>query len=200
MLINISNHPLSEWSERQIDEATRLWGGVVDVAFPKIDATLTNEEIESMAKANIAALRSYLPDVCFSADIIVGFPCESEADFNETAQFLSEARLLHGHIFSYSKRAGTEAAVMNGQIPEEIKKERNRILTELCDDSGNEIISSYIGKEASVLFETFDGVFAYGHTDNFIEVKAEATSDVCGNILPVEIIGGENKLAIAKLI
>lgn len=53
MLINISNHPLSEWSERQIDEAIRLWGGVVDIAFPKIDATLTNEDIESMAKANI---------------------------------------------------------------------------------------------------------------------------------------------------
>ena len=53
MLINISNHPLSEWSERQIDEAIRLWGGVVDVAFPKIDATATGEEVIRLAASNI---------------------------------------------------------------------------------------------------------------------------------------------------
>ena len=154
----------------------------------------------AQAKRNMDALRAYLPDVCFSADVIVGFPGESEEDFAETAEFLREARLLHGHIFSYSKRAGTEAAVMKGQIPEEIKKERNRALTELCDGSGNEIISSYIGKRMNVLFETFEGGYAYGHTDNFIEVKVSAAPDVCGDILPVEIIGTENKLAIAKLI
>lgn len=154
----------------------------------------------TQAKRNIDALRRYLPDVCFSADIIVGFPNESEEDFIQTADFLREARLLHGHIFSFSKRAGTEAAVMSGQIPEEVKKERNRTLTELCDNSGNEIISSYVGKRMEVLFETFDGGYAYGHTDNFIEVKASATPDVCGNILPVEIFATDNKLAIAKLI
>lgn len=53
MLINISNHPLSEWSEKQINEAARLWGGVVDVAFPKIDAAATNEEIVDLVSSNI---------------------------------------------------------------------------------------------------------------------------------------------------
>ncbi len=154
----------------------------------------------TQAKRNMDALRSYMPDVCFSADVIVGFPGESREDFSETVQFLSEARLLHGHIFSYSKRAGTEAAVMKGQIPEEIKKERNRTLTELCDRSGNEIISSYVGKRMEVLFETFTEGYAYGHTDNFIEVRAEATAEVCGNILPIEIIATDNILAIAKIV
>ena len=67
MLINISNHPLSEWSERQIDEATRLWGGVVDVAFPKIDATLTSEDVVRLAKTNI---KSYV-------DVIEQYPTPS---------------------------------------------------------------------------------------------------------------------------
>lgn len=53
MLINISNHPLSEWSEKQINEATRLWGGVVDIVFPQIDATATNEEIIDLVSSNI---------------------------------------------------------------------------------------------------------------------------------------------------
>lgn len=53
MLINISNHPLSEWSERQINEATRLWGGVVDVAFPRIEAKATEEEVIRLAASNI---------------------------------------------------------------------------------------------------------------------------------------------------
>ncbi len=154
----------------------------------------------AQAMRNIEALRRYLPEVCFSADIIVGFPGESEEDFLATAEFLQKARLLHGHIFSYSKRAGTEAAVMKGQIPEEIKKERNRILTELCDSSGNGIITSYIGRRMDVLFETFTEGYAYGHTDNFIEVKAKAPAEVCGKILSVEIIAAEGKLAIAKLI
>lgn len=53
MLINISNHPLSEWSERQINEATRLWGGVVDVAFPRIEAKATEDEVIRLAASNI---------------------------------------------------------------------------------------------------------------------------------------------------
>lgn len=152
------------------------------------------------AERNIEYLRSVIPDICFSADIIVGFPGESEEDFASTRDFLSRAKLLHGHIFSYSKRAGTEAAAMPLQIPEEIKKERNRILTALCDSTGEDIIRSYTGKTLTVLFETWDGRYAVGHTENFIEVTAECSSDVRGRILPVEIIKAKGKNAIAKIL
>lgn len=152
------------------------------------------------AARNMEYLRGVIPDICFSADIIVGFPGESEADFAATRDFLAEAKLLHGHIFSYSKRAGTEAAAMPGQIPEEVKKERNRALTALCDGTGEDIIRSYEGKTLSVLFETWDGKRAAGHTENFIEAEAECEADVRGRILPVEIVETKGKIAIAKIL
>ena len=127
----------------------------------------------SQAEENMARLREAMPDVNFTADIIVGFPGESDEDFEKTCEFVKRNPLLHGHIFSYSRREGTEAADMPTQIPEKIKIERNRFLTEICERTGRQIRGKYIGRRMEVLFESSDGSFFSGHTANFIEVKVK---------------------------
>lgn len=150
-------------------------------------------------RRNVAYLREKMPDVCLSADIIVGFPGESEEEFAKTCEFIKEFGLLHGHIFCYSKRPGTEAQKMPDQVAEEVKKERNRRLSDICESSGRDIILSYMGKAVPVLFESYDGVFAYGHTGNFIEVKSKSAENLHSKTLLCEISDICDGIAIAKI-
>ena len=143
----------------------------------------------AQVRENIARLRTLMPDVNFSADIIVGFPGESQEDFDTTCLFAEEIKLLHGHIFSYSKRPGTEAADMPGQIDEGIKSERNRILTGICDRTGAAIARACVGREYDVLFETCREGIATGHTDNFLEVSCEGDG-LHGQVRRVKITDG----------
>jgi len=86
----------------------------------------------AQVQRNIDYLRNKIPDLCLSADVIVGFPGETEEEFQKTCTFVQRLQLLHGHIFSFSKRPGTEAAVRPDQIAEAIKKERNQMLQKIC--------------------------------------------------------------------
>lgn len=150
-------------------------------------------------RRNVAYLREKMPDVCLSADIIVGFPGESEEEFGKTCEFIKELGLLHGHIFCYSKRPGTEAQTMPCQVAEDIKKERNKLLSDICEDSKRDIIRSYIGKPVSVLFESYDGEYAHGHTENFIEVKAKSRENLHAETLLCKISEICDGIAIANI-
>ena len=145
-------------------------------------------------------MREKMPDVTITSDIIVGFPGESEEDFEATVDFVKRARFLSAHIFAYSKRAGTPAAVMKDQIPEEIKKERSARLIALQDEIRNELLSKEIGNEYSVLFETHSDGFATGHTPSFIEVKAISDRSLQGNVRRVRIIRAEDGICIGDII
>ncbi len=151
-------------------------------------------------RKNIEYLRKKMPDVCFSADIIVGFPGESEEEFSQTLEFLKEINLLHAHVFCYSKRPGTEAQSMPCQIDEETKKKRNRIISQACEESKYSIIRENMGKVMPVLFESTENGYATGHTDNFIEVKAKCGENVRGKTLDCEIFEIADGTAIAKIL
>ncbi len=145
-----------------------------------------------MMKEKIALLRRYLPDVTFTADIIVGFPGESEEDFHKTTAFLEEVQLLDCHIFTFSPRPGTEAATLPDQIPEEVKSKREKALSAILQKTKGEIYAAYIGKTVSVLFEEEKDARSLGHTDTFLPV-AVARFDHCHNTLyPVKITAMEN--------
>lgn len=101
----------------------------------------------------VAAIRAALPDVTFSTDVIVGFPGESEADFQLTRDTMNEVGFEQAYIFKYSPRPGTRAAALTDAVPEEVKEERNRIL---LDDLGTRVaagLRSYVGREVEVLTE-----------------------------------------------
>ena len=126
-----------------------------------------------MARTNLEYIRRRVPEVHFSADMIVGFPTETEEDFKDTMSFADGIGLLHGHVFSYSKRPGTEAALMDGQIPEEIKAERSARLISSCDNRKEAILKGIAdeGKPVPVLVEKYKDGIAQGHTPFFAETR-----------------------------
>ena len=141
-----------------------------------------------MARENISRLRDAFPTVMLSADVITGFPGESDEDFEATLSFFEEQKFLHLHIFPYSKRAGTPAAEMKNQVPEEIKKERLHRLEAQQRRIKAGLLDAFVSAtdKVSVLFETFDGEYVSGHTPNFIEVFAKGEPSMCGKIFEVK--------------
>lgn len=140
-----------------------------------------------MAKKSIGYLRKAFSTLMLSADVITGFPNEADEDFKKTLEFFENERFLHLHIFPYSKRAGTPAASMANQVPEDVKKARLHQLETQQRKIKAELLTGVVNKKTplSVLFETFDGAYAVGHSDNFIEVKAPSLVPQGNKILKV---------------
>ncbi len=156
----------------------------------------------AMALRAINELRAAIPGVQFTADMIVGFPGETEQQFRETLDFVEEARLLSIHVFAYSRRAGTVAATMPNQVPSGIKHARSASLIQKQSKIRREILSNVIANSprTEVLFETHDGKYAYGHTDSFIEVRVPSASPLSENILPVMLLSTDGEICTGELI
>lgn len=127
-------------------------------------------------------LRKYFIHPAITTDIIVGFPGETEEEFTITKQYLETIRFYEMHIFQYSKREGTKAAVMEGQIPEPIKKERSAVLLELEQKMSEEFREYYVGREVTALMEeawTFEGEHYYiGYTKEYVKVAVKTDEDL----------------------
>jgi len=120
----------------------------------------------------VELLRKNFPNVALTTDIIVGFPGETEKEFEETYKFLEKIKFSKMHVFKYSPRKGTIAAKMKEQISPEIKEERSNKLIELSKINEKEFLNSHIGKEVEVLFETkTPNGYTVGHTTNYISIK-----------------------------
>lgn len=141
------------------------------------------------AHAAISRMRAAIPDVTFSADVIVGFPGETEEDFAKTAEFCRNERFLHMHIFPYSKRAGTVAAERTDTIAENVKHERLLRLEEIGREVKRELLDDYITAHASapvkVLVEKSENGTAIGHSEHYIEVRIPCQTANAGEILDV---------------
>ena len=156
-----------------------------------------------MALEAMARVRRAIPEATFSADVIVGFPGETEEEAAETMAFVREARFLHLHIFPYSKRAGTEAAVMPGQVPENMKKARLKALEDLQDGLRLEMLEKYVTDHRDtpvyVLVEqTRDGI-ANGHSEHYVEIDIPADTNLNGQIVPVLLTGTDGKICFGKV-
>ncbi len=150
-----------------------------------------------MLEDNISHLRSVMPNCNLSADIIVGFPGESEEDFLSTCEFVKKNKFLHLHIFTYSPRPDTEAAAMENQIPEAVKTDRLHRLSAIANSEKEKILRSMIecGKEIKILCETYQNGSISGHTDTFVEclVSSEIEEEK-GSIIsamPIDIKDGK---------
>ena len=142
-------------------------------------------------------LRANYKDVILTTDIIVGFPGETDGEFNQTYEFLKRIKFYKMHIFKYSPRKGTKAEVMENQISGDVKEIRSKKLLELSDFNENQYLDSYIGKEVEVLFEERDGEFYKGHTSNYIVVKYKTKEELENKIRKVRIVGKEELSLIA---
>ena len=166
----------------------------------RILALMKRKYSTRMAFEGMERIRNVMPNAMFTTDIIVGFPGETEEDFEATVNFVKRAKFLSAHIFTYSKRAGTPAAVMPDQIPESVKKERSAKLMSIQNEIRDEILSQEIGNEYDVLFETQSGGAAVGHTPSFIEVKVDSDSSVQGLIYKVKITGAEDGICLGVIV
>ena len=139
-------------------------------------------------RRKIEYIRSKMEGVFFGIDVIVGFPGESREDFETTYRFLEEIRPAFIHIFPYSRRAGTPAADMPGQVPEGEKKARVQALEELCERLHGEFYAANRGRREQVLFESTvrDGKM-FGYSRNYIKVERDYDPALVGQIVEVEL-------------
>lgn len=122
-------------------------------------------------KEEIEKIRKIRPDISITTDVIVGFPGETEEDFNECVDFIKEINFSKIHVFPYSKRDGTVAAKMKDQIDGKVKKERVKTLLDLSKTLEENYNNSFIGKKESCLIEKVDCKYSYGHCSNYIYLK-----------------------------
>ena len=151
-------------------------------------------------------IRAAREDVQFSADIIVGFPGETDEHFAETLEFIRQERFLNIHVFQYSKRAGTEAAARKDQVPSEVKKCRSETLIAEQARIHAEILCENVGKEFDLLVETTEKdsgqvLYASGHTPSFLQMKAACrTGTERGCIIRVRAVASDGAVLIGEQI
>ena len=121
-------------------------------------------------------IRKSFQNVGLTADVIVGFPGETKEEFEKTYKFLDEIRFSKIHVFKYSPREGTRAAVMPNQIPSNIKEERSKKIIELSNKYEKEFLNNQIGKKLEVLFEQEENEYWKGHTRNYLVVKTKGNN------------------------
>ena len=145
------------------------------------DATLkrmNRKDTVAQYEEGCRLLRKYFTHPAITTDVIVGFPGETEEEFETTKAFLEKIHFYEMHIFKYSKRQGTRAAVMENQVPEEIKTKRSAELIALSERMSNEFRSYYLGREEEVLFEEpaeINGKTMYvGYTKEYVKVATES--------------------------
>lgn len=140
-------------------------------------------------------LRKFYPNANFTTDVIVGFPGETNEEFNQTYKFLKEIEFYKMHIFKYSPRKGTVAEKLPNQVDGNIKEERSKKLIELSNNMQNEKNSQYIGKTVKVLFEEYENGYYKGHTTNYmvVKVKEKEQDGFIDNIKDIEIIGNDTQ-------
>ena len=143
----------------------------------------STEEFEKV----VELLRETYNDVMLTTDIIVGFPGETDEEFNITYNFLEKIKFYKMHVFKYSIRKGTVASKMDNQVSDDIKDVRSKALIELSNKNELEYLNSYLNKKEKVLFEDREGEFIKGHTENYLLVKVKTNKDIENTIKEVKL-------------
>lgn len=144
-------------------------------------------------------LRKFWGDVYIASDVIVGFPGETDDEFNDTINTIEQMKLCEIHVFKYSKRKYTRAAKMEGQVDGVIKKDRSNILLKLSKSLNQEFLQKYVGNSVEVLFENYTDGILTGFTPNYIKVKVKGDKTLCGTIQDVDIISLEKDIVLGSL-
>ena len=141
------------------------------------------------AMAALTLLREHIPHVQFTTDVIVGFPGETEQDFEQTLDFIRRARFLQIHAFPYSGRKNTPAIRLPDQVPMQVRRERLHKLQQVQEHIRTQLLEEIIATAPvkQVLFETDSDGYATGHTPEFIEVTVPTTHPLCGTTHTVRL-------------
>lgn len=145
-------------------------------------------------------IRSYFPNCAITTDIMVGFPGETEEEFQQSLAFSQEVSFAKAHIFAYSVREGTQAAKMAEQIPQKVKEQRSHLLSAAMEECRRAFLHQQVGRTENVLFETdvVEGGYM-GYTKNYTPVWVSCPQDIRGQSLPVKITGCDSEKCTGAL-
>ena len=150
----------------------------------------------------IEKIKKQIPDCCIGADVIEGFPLETNYNFEETYNFINDLPISYLHVFTYSEREGTPAAQIKNQLPVNLRKERTIRLRKLSEKKRIEFINSQIGKIKTIIPETIylknGNIVLKGLTDNYITTELYTNTEIKG-FLKAKIIDRKGEIAIAVL-
>jgi len=152
--------------------------------------------------AKITQIREQIPEIAVTTDVMVGFPSETEEDFNTTYEFIKELGFSDLHVFKYSKREGTPAAKFDEQVHSRVKKKRSAKLRELGERMTEEYRDKFIGKGLDVMIEEErdhrTGLLT-GLTDNYLKVMVDAEDSYQGELVPVKLVDTEENYLIGSI-
>ena len=136
----------------------------------------------------VLKIKKLIPNACIGVDVIVGFPGESDDSFIDTYNFLKDLPISYLHVFTYSERKNTEAALMKNTIPINIRSKRSKMLRTLSVKKRRAFYESQLGKELNVLFEGENKKgYMYGFTENYIKVKSPWNPEYINKIIPLNL-------------
>jgi len=146
---------------------------------------------------NIAYAKEKIKDLNLTADIIVGFPGETNEDFDKSVEIAEILNIYHAHVFTYSKRPGTDAAAFDHQIDENIKKTRSKKISEICGKIKEKVHQNNLGKEFDVIIEDSkrDGFYT-AKTRSFMDVKIKINTDIGSTWKPPPKTGAIQRIKI----
>ena len=154
-----------------------------DETLKRMNRRYTIKQFEDIVRK----IRNTYEDSILTTDIIVGFPGETEEEFQKTYDFLDKIKFYKMHIFKYSVRTGTKAAEMQNQVDSKIKEIRSKKLIELSEKNQECYNKKYLNKKVEVLIEEREDDLYKGHTSNYILVKAKSDENILNEIVNVEI-------------
>lgn len=159
-----------------------------DETLRRMNRRYTSEEYYEKCQL----LRKYFDNPALTTDIIVGFPGETEEEFEKSKAFVDKVDFYETHVFKYSKRQGTKAAVMENQVPEQIKTQRSNILLELDAKKREKYESNFVGKDVEVLMEESVQIngetFQIGHTKEYVKIALQTEENLQNQVTNVEIV------------
>ncbi len=168
-----------------------------DETLQRMNRCYTTDQFEEIVKK----IREIYNDVILTTDIIVGFPGETEQEYEKTYAFLKKIKFYKMHVFKYSMRTGTKAAGMRNQVSNEKKEERSRKLMVLSCQNQIFYQEQLIGKKVDVLIEEKENDFYKGHTANYVMVKLKSNQDVINKIVSVVVEKStDNELIVENVI
>jgi threonylcarbamoyladenosine tRNA methylthiotransferase MtaB len=136
----------------------------------------------------VSKIREVMPHACIGVDVIVGFPGETDEHFLETYHFLNELDISYLHVFTYSERDNTEAAIMDGVVPTNVRSKRSKMLRGLSVKKRRAFYESQIGTNRTVLFESENKEgYIHGFTENYVKVKTPWNPDLVNTLHDIQL-------------
>ncbi len=137
---------------------------------------------------SVSLIQALVPEAAITTDIIVGFPGETSAEFEQGYQLCQKLGFARIHVFPYSSREGTQASQMPNQVEDRVKKQRSQRMLTLARESAQNFNQQFLGKTMPILWEKQTNGIWSGHTDNYIRVYTKSNNDLTNKLLPVKLV------------